>query len=139
MLQVNERIEIADGELVWKFVRSGGPGGQNVNKVASKAVLFWDMAASPNVPADVKQRLTSRHRRLVTKEGGLVLTSQKYRDQDRNRDDCLEKLRALLLEACVVPKPRKKTRPSRGARQARLNEKKRRSSVKSGRQRPVEE
>src|SRR5947209_9626571 len=98
MLEINDRLMIPDGELQWSFVRSGGPGGQNVNKVASKAVLRWDLAGSPSVPGEVKVRLRTLQRRRVTNEGELVLSSQRYRDQDRNREDCLEKLREMIVQ-----------------------------------------
>src|SRR5262245_4475190 len=140
MIEINPHIRIPEDELTWSYVRSGGPGGQNVNKVASKAVLRWDVAGTPSLPADVKERLRAQQRRRLTTEGELVLTSQRHRDQDRNRQDCLEKLRALVLQAAVVPKVRKKrTRPSRAAKEARLREKKRRAATKSGRRRPADE
>ena len=140
MLVVTELIHIPDDELEWSYARSGGPGGQNVNKVASKAVLRWDVAGTPSLPADVKERLRAQQHRRLTGEGELVLTSQRYRDQERNRQDCLEKLRALVLQAAVVPKVRKKrTKPSRAAKEARLREKKRRAATKSGRRRPADE
>ena len=136
MLEVNDRISIPEAELAWSFVRSGGPGGQNVNKVASKAVLRWNVAASPSLPEDVKARLITQQRRRITGEGDLVLTSQRYRDQERNRQDCLDKLREVVLQATVVPKRRKKTRPSRGARERRLAEKRHRSAAKTARRKP---
>jgi ribosome-associated protein len=139
MLVVNERIQIPDHELTWSFVRSGGPGGQNVNKVASKAVLRWDLAGSPSVPDDIKARLRTLQRRRVTGTGDLVLTSQRFRDQDRNREDCLQKLREMLVEAAARPKPRRATKPRRGAREARLQEKRRRSAAKAARRGPIEE
>jgi ribosome-associated protein len=140
MFEINPHIRIPEDEFAWSFVRSGGPGGQNVNKVASKAVLRWDVAGTPSLPADVKERLQAQQRRRLTTEGELVLTSQRYRDQERNRQDCLEKLRALVLQAAVVPKVRKKRKkPSRAAQEARLREKKRRATTKSGRRRPADE
>jgi ribosome-associated protein len=139
MLEINDRLRIPEEEFSWTFVRSGGPGGQNVNKVASKAVLRWDLANSPSLPEDVKVRLRTLQRRRVTGEGELVLSSQRYRDQDRNRQDCLEKLREMILAAAARPRPRKATKPSRGAKEARLREKKRRSGVKTERRRPAEE
>src|SRR6266542_405572 len=111
MFDVNDEIHISEEEFDWSFVRSGGPGGQNVNKVASKAVLRWDLANSPSVSDAVKARLRTLQRRRITNEGVLVLSSQRYRDQDRNRQDCLEKLREMILQAAMVPKVRKKTRP----------------------------
>jgi ribosome-associated protein len=139
MLEVNDRIRIPDDELQWSYVRSSGPGGQNVNKVASKAVLRWDLAGSPSVPAEVKARLQAHHRRRITGTGELVLSSQRYRDQDRNRQDCLEKLGELLREAAIAPRPRKVTRPSRGSRVRRLAAKRHRAGIKEGRRRPGEE
>jgi ribosome-associated protein len=139
MLEVNDRICIPDEELAWTFARSGGPGGQNVNKVASKAVLRWDLAASPSVPEDVKARLRTQQRRRITKEGELILNSQVYRDQERNKEDCLEKLRAMLLQAALVPKRRRPTKPTRGAREARLQDKRRRSAAKKARRHPPDD
>ena len=139
MLEVNERIRIPEEEFAWSFVRSGGPGGQNVNKVASKAVLRWDLANSPSVPEPIKVRLRTLQRRRVTNEGALVLSSQRFRDQEKNRQDCLDKLREMVLEASFVPKPRRPSRPTRGSRERRLQEKKRRAATKKARQMPAEE
>jgi ribosome-associated protein len=139
MLEINPQIQIPESEFEWTFVRSGGPGGQNVNKVASKAVLRWDLAASPSVPPEVKARLRTQQRRRITGDGELFLNSQRYRDQGRNIEDCLEKLRDMILEATRVPKTRKHSRPSRGAREARLQEKRRRSQTKTRRRHPIEE
>jgi ribosome-associated protein len=139
MLEINDQLRIPEDEFAWQFVRSGGPGGQNVNKVASKAVLRWNVADTPSLPADVKARLRAQQRGRVTTAGELVLTSQRYRDQDRNRQDCLDKLREMVLQATVVPKKRKKTRPSRGAKERRLQEKRRRAATKSARRRPAED
>jgi ribosome-associated protein len=133
MLEVNDRIRIPDDEFSWMFVRSSGPGGQNVNKVASKAVLRWNVNASPSVPDDVKARLGQQQRRRITGDGDLLLTSQRYRDQERNRLDCLEKLTEMLRAATVIPKARRKTKPSRGAKERRLAEKRRRSGRKAER------
>ena len=139
MLEINDHIRIPEEEFSWSFVRAGGPGGQNVNKVSSKAVLRWNVGASPSLPDDVKARFLAGQHRRITGEGDLVLTSQRYRDQDRNRQDCLEKLRDMILAAAARPRPRKATRPSRGAKEARLREKRRRSGVKTERRRPAEE
>jgi ribosome-associated protein len=139
MLDVNNQIHIPDEEFAWSYVRSGGPGGQNVNKVASKAVLRWDLAASPSVPEQVKARLRTLQRRRITTEGELVLNSQRFRDQEKNRQDCLEKLRELLLEAATVPKARKPSRPTRGSKERRHKAKRHRAARKEGRQLPAEE
>src|SRR5437667_1855775 len=101
MFFITPLLQIPDDEFTWSFVRSGGPGGQNVNKVASKAVLRWDLAASPSLPDDVKSRLRSQQRRRITSEGELVLSSQRFRDQERNRQDCLDKLREMVLAAAT--------------------------------------
>jgi len=138
MLLINHRLRIPDGELHWSFVRASGPGGQNVNKVASKAVLRWDLAGSC-LPEEVKARLRVQQSRRITAEGVLILSSQRYRDQERNRQDCLEKLRALILQAATLPRPRRPTRPTRASRRARLQAKRRRSAAKAARRRPVEE
>lgn len=133
MLEINDQLRIADDEFSWSFVRSGGPGGQNVNKVASKAVLRWNALGSPSVPDDIKARLHQQQRRRITGDGDLLLTSQRYRDQERNRLDCLDKLAEMLRAAATIPKARRKTKPSRGAKERRLTEKKRRSAVKASR------
>src|SRR5262245_37529579 len=115
MLHVNHQLRIPDDEFRWSFVRAGGPGGQNVNKVASKAVLRWHVASSASLPADVKERLRAQQHRRVTTEGDLILTSQRYRDQERNKQDCLDKLRAMVAQAAVRPRARKPTKPTRGS------------------------
>src|ERR1700693_1948784 len=97
MLEITSQIRIPESEFQWTFVRSGGPGGQNVNKVASKAVLRWNLAASPSVPEQVKSRLRTLQRRRITTEGDLILNSQRFRDQGRNVEDCLEKLRDMVV------------------------------------------
>jgi ribosome-associated protein len=139
MFEINERLRIPEDEFTWRFVRSGGPGGQNVNKVASKAVLSWDLAVTPNLPEAVKARLRTQQRRRINSAGILSVSSQRYRDQERNRQDCLDKLRAMVIEATHVPRPRKPTRPTRGSREARLRAKQRRSAAKATRRPPAEE
>jgi ribosome-associated protein len=139
MLEINNHIRIPDEEFSWSFVRSGGPGGQNVNKVASKAVLRWNLANSPSLPEDVKLRLREQQRHRITNEGDFLISSQRYRDQERNRLDCLDKLRALVLQATVVPKVRKKKKPTRASRERRLKTKHHRSAIKSVRRPPSHE
>ncbi len=123
LFRINAHIAIPRRELRFTFVRSSGPGGQNVNKVASKAVLRWSVAQSPSIPEDVRIRLTARVARQINDRGELVLTSQRYRDQPRNVDDCLEKLRTLVLSVARPPKKRKKTRPTRASKELRLGQK----------------
>ncbi len=139
MLEINASLRIPDDEFTWTYVRSSGPGGQNVNKVASKAVLRWGLSASPSLPPDVKARLRAREANRITADGELVLTSQRFRDQERNRQDCLDKLRAMIAGAAARPKKRRKTKPTRGSQEARLREKKRRAGTKAGRRGGVEE
>lgn len=139
MLEVTAAIRIPDEEIDWSFARSGGPGGQNVNKVASKAVLRWNVTASPSVPDHVKTRLRALQRNRITAEGDLLLTGQRFRDQDRNRQDCLEKLAEMIREAATLPKPRKKTKPSRGSKERRLQAKRHQAQRKEGRRAGGEE
>jgi ribosome-associated protein len=138
MLDITSQLRIPDEELTWTFVRAGGPGGQNVNKVASKAVLRWNVAGS-SLPAEVKGRLSQQQQNRLTGDGDLLLTSQRFRDQERNRQDCLDKLRAIVLQALARPKPRRPTRPTRGSKEARLQQKRRRAATKRTRRRPAEE
>jgi len=136
-MHVADAISIPESELAWTFARSGGPGGQNVNKVASKAVLHWNLAENTSLPPDVKDRLRVRQRRRITKDGLLVLTSERFRDQFKNIEDCRAKLRAMVLEVLYPPRPRKATRPSRGAKERRLAAKKRQGQRKALRRKPV--
>jgi ribosome-associated protein len=136
MLYVNERITIPEAELHWSYSRAGGPGGQNVNKVASKATLRWNMLASLATSALVKSRLTKSHPSLVTTEGEVLITSQEYRDQERNRERCLEKLRDIVLAASTPPKPRFKTKPTKASQRRRLDDKKQQSTKKAHRATP---
>lgn len=130
MLTVNARIQIPLEEFEFSFARSSGPGGQNVNKVNTKATLRWPIKASASVPEDVRQRFLSRYRRRVTNEGDVLVTSQRFRDAGRNTADCLEKLRLMLLEVASTPKPRKPTRPSAGGVRRRLQQKRQTSEKK---------
>jgi len=133
MLEVNATLRIPLDEFEWSFARSGGPGGQNVNKVASKAVLRWNFDGSPSVPDDVKARFRERFPSRLTTGGEVVLSSELTRDQGRNREDCLEKLADMLRSAAVRPKVRRATKPSKGSKRRRLEAKKHESARKTNR------
>jgi ribosome-associated protein len=120
-------IEVPIQELRFQFARSGGAGGQNVNKVSSKAVLRWLPGESTAVPAAVRQRFLVRFASRLTTGGELVLASQRYRDRGRNVADCVERLRAMLAEVEHAPRSRTPTRPSRSAVTRRLDAKRRRA------------
>lgn len=134
-MDITRTIMIPDEELHFTFARSSGPGGQNVNKVASKAILHWNLSSNTSVPAEVKQRLRSRQLGRLTTEGELVIQSQRFRDQPKNIEDCREKLREMVLEALHPPRPRKPTKPSRGSKQRRLEAKRQQSQRKAARRR----
>jgi len=134
MLEVNERIRIPDHELGWSFARSGGPGGQNVNKVASKAVLRWKVGTSTaGIPAAAMARMRSRFPARFTVEGDVVIQSQQSRDQERNREDCRMKLKEMIRESLIEPRPRKATRPTQGSIRRRVADKRRQSKKKRSR------
>ncbi len=111
MLTVNARIQIPLTEFQFSFARSGGPGGQNVNKVSSKAIMTWDVENSPSIPSDVRSRFMARYGKRITKEGMLQITSQRYRDQARNIEDCQNKLAELILAIAEPPVKRKPRHP----------------------------
>jgi len=134
MLEVTELIRIPDEELEWSYARSGGPGGQNVNKVASKAVLRWKAATTvAAIPAPARVRMQTRFPSRFTTEGEVVIQSQKYRDQERNRLDCVEKLTEMIRISLVEPTVRKVSKPSKGAKRRRVADKRRLSQKKQGR------
>jgi ribosome-associated protein len=129
-LRINHRIAIPASELNFTFVRSSGPGGQNVNKVNSKAQLRWSVTGSAGLPEDVRVRVLAKYRQRINDRGELILVSQRYRDQGRNMGDCLTKLREMIAVVAVPPKRRKKTVPSRGAKESRLRDKREKSEKK---------
>jgi ribosome-associated protein len=136
MLRINDRISIPMDEFRFDYARSGGPGGQNVNKVATKATLRWSPAESPSLPDPVRRRLLRAISSRLTTEGELIISSQRTRDRLRNIDDCLDKLRDLVLEAATPPKPRIATRPTLGSKQRTTEAKKQRSQTKKLRKPP---
>lgn len=129
----NTIFGIPESELEFSFVRSGGPGGQNVNKVSSKAQMRWGALASTSLPAAVKNRFMLKYASRVTTGGDIIIISQKYRDQLRNAEDCREKLREMIASVASPPKLRKATKPSKGAVERRIQTKRKQSERKQQR------
>ena len=130
MIRITDQISIDESELEESFVRSSGPGGQNVNKLSTAVQLRFDIRRSPSLPNDVAIRLIKLGGRRVTKDGVLVLIAQSHRTQERNRADAQERLIALIQEAAVKPVPRRATKPTKASKQRRIEGKKRRSGIK---------
>lgn len=135
-LFISRRIQIPLSEFEMTFARSGGPGGQNVNKVNSKAILRWPVVGTPSLPDDVKQRFLEKYKNRITTEGDLILSSQKSRDQSTNVELCIEKLRVMVEDVVAPPVPRKPTKVSFAAKQKRVEKKRVHSDKKRGRSRP---
>ena len=126
-------LTIDDDELVVRFVRSAGPGGQNVNKVATAVELRFDVANSPSLTEPVRERLLARRDRRMTNDGVLVLSAQRFRTQERNREDARERLAAFIEAGLHAPKKRVATKPTRASKERRLDAKRRSSTIKQGR------
>jgi ribosome-associated protein len=137
MLAINPDIAIPLAEFEFTYARSSGPGGQYVNKVNTKAVLPGPANASPSLPAGVRARFLAKYASRLTQEGDLVISSQKYRDQLRNVDDCLNKLRAMIAAVAAPPTPRRPTRPSLGSKLRRTKAKSEHSQKKQQRRPPT--
>lgn len=136
MLVINQSITIPESEYWFTYARSGGPGGQNVNKVNSKATLHWNARDSRSLPDDVRHRLLSRYKNRISNDGVLLITSQRYRDQPQNASDCRDKLVGMIREVLTPPKTRRPTRPTLGSKRRRLQAKKLRSAKKETRRGP---
>jgi ribosome-associated protein len=130
MIEITPSIQIADDEIEFAFIRSTGPGGQNVNKVSSAVQLRFNLQDSPTITQDVKQRLVRLAGRRLTSEGVLIIEARQYRSQERNRQAAVERLVRLIQQACEPPKPRHKTRPTRAAMLRRLESKRKRGEIK---------
>ncbi len=134
LIPINCHLFLDDGEIEESFVRASGPGGQNVNKVSSAVQLRFDLSGSRSLPEDVRERLARLAGHRLTRDGVIVIIAQRYRTQERNRQDALDRLVALIRRAAVPPPPRRPTKPSRAAKERRLQAKARRAAVKLQRQ-----
>ena len=132
-LAITPTLAIPDDELVERFVRASGAGGQNVNKVSTAVELRFDIAGSLSLPEPLRERLLARRDRRVTSEGVLVIDAQRFRTQDRNRQDARERLASFIQASLSVPKARVATKPTYGSKLRRLDQKKERAQVKRGR------
>ena len=133
MIQITHILSIDERELQFEFVRASGPGGQNVNKVATAVQLRFDLIHSPSLPDDVKARMRKLAGKRLNSDGELVLEAKRYRTQEQNRLDALQRFSDLVRKAAEKPKPRTKTKPTRASKEKRIQQKKRRGEIKRGR------
>ncbi len=133
MIEITPTLVIDESEIQLDFIRSSGPGGQNVNKVATGVQLRFNVDTSPTLPEEIKLRLRSIARNRITEGGELIIEAKRFRTQEQNREDAIARLVALIFQATEKPKPRKKTKPSAAAQAERIEEKKRRGAVKRSR------
>jgi len=130
MIYITRNISIDDREIQQEFVRSSGPGGQNVNKVATAVKLRFDVVNSRSLPDDVRKRLIRLAGRRITEDGVLIIDARRFRTQERNRQDSIGRLVELIRKAAEKPKPRRRTRPTLASKRRRLETKRRRSNIK---------
>jgi ribosome-associated protein len=130
LLRIDDALAIPRAELTYRATRSGGPGGQHVNTSSTRVEVAWDVGASPSLDEERRARILRKLANRINAEGVLLLTSSEHRSQHRNREDVTERLAELVRDALVVRPPRRKTRPPRAAREARLKSKKRRGETK---------
>lgn len=135
-MQITPTIAIDESEIELEFMRASKPGGQKVNKVATAVQLYFDVAHSPSLPDDVRGRLIDLAGQRITQEGVLIIKAHRFRTQDRNREDAIERLMELIRKAAEKPKPRRRTRPTLASKRHRLESKRRRGETKR-RRRPV--
>ncbi len=123
MIKINDKIWIEKKLLTEEFIRASGPGGQKVNKVSTAVQLRFDLANCATIPEEIKKRLIKAARNKITEKGILIIEAKRYREQERNRNDALKRLKTLILKAAVPPRPRKPTRPTRASIEKRLADK----------------
>ena len=135
-IRVTDRVRVFPHEVSLSYARSGGPGGQHVNKTSTKVLLRWNLETTGALTEEQRERVRTKLAARLTEDGELLVTSEAYRDQSRNVDDAIRKFAAVLREALRVPRPRKATRPTRASKRRRLDAKRRRGDIKRQRRRP---